>query len=130
MGSRLSPVSLALATLAAGALGLQQFASLLGFLAVAAAAGVSFVAISDMLESRPARLRAFTCAFSLVLLVAASADRFGAPRGAPTPHFATPAIVAALVVYAVPLVAWVLEPLVTRPRTKRSRTRVRATFEI
>jgi hypothetical protein len=130
MGSRLMPVSLALATLAAGALGLRQFALLLGFVGVAAAAGASFVAISDMLESRPARLRAFTCAFSLVLLVAASADRFGAPRGAPTPHFATRAIIAALVVYAVPLIAWVLEPLVTRPRTNRSRTRVRTTLEI
>jgi hypothetical protein len=130
MGSRLMPVSLALATLAAGALGLKQFALLLGFVAVPAAAAAAFVAISDVLESRPARLRAFTCAFSLVLLVAASADRYGAPRGAPTPRFATLAIVAALVAYAVPLVVWVLEPFLVRPRQKRSRPRVRATFEI
>ena len=124
------PVSLALATLAVGALGLWQFALLLGFVAVAAAAAAAFVAISDVLENRPARLRAFTCAFSLVLLVAASADRYGAPRGAPAPRFAAFAIVAALVVYAVPLVVWVLEPLVVRPRAKRSRPRVRATLEI
>ena len=124
------PVSLALATLAAGALGLRQFALLLGFVAVAAAAAAAFVAISDVLENRPARLRAFTCAFSLVLLVAASADRYGAPRGAPAPRFAALAIVAALVVYAVPLVVWVLEPFFSRPRSKRSRARVRATLEI
>ena len=124
------PVSLALATLAAGALGLRQFALLLGFVAVAAAAAAAFVAISDVLENRPARLRAFTCAFSLVLLVAASADRYGAPRGAPAPRFAAFAIVAALVVYAVPLVVWVLEPFFSRPRSKRSRARVRATLEI
>jgi apolipoprotein N-acyltransferase len=130
MGSRLMPVSLALATLAADALGLRQLALLLGFVAVPAAAAAAFVAISDVLESRPARLRAFTCAFSLVLLVAASADRYGAPRGTPTPRFATFAIVAALVAYAVPLVVWVLEPLLVRPRPKRSRPRVRATLEI
>ena len=124
------PVSLALATLAVGALGLWQFALLLGFVAVAAAAAAAFVAISDVLENRPARLRAFTCAFSLVLLVAASADRYGAPRGAPAPRFAAFAIVAALVVYAVPLVVWVLEPFLSRPRSKRSRARVRATLEI
>jgi uncharacterized membrane protein len=130
MGSRVLPVSLALATLASGALGLQQIALLLGFVAVPAAAAAAFVAISDMLESRPARLRALTCGFSLVLLVAASADRYGAPTGAPTPRFATLAIVAALLVYAVPLVVWVLEPFLMRPRPKRSRTRVRATLEI
>jgi hypothetical protein len=130
MGSRLLPVSLAVAALGAGALGLQQIALFLGFLAVPAAAAAAFVAISDVLESRPARLRACTCAFSLVLLVAASADRYGAPTGASTPRFATLAIVAALLVYAVPLVVWVLEPLVVRPGRKRSDLRVRTTFEI
>jgi uncharacterized membrane protein len=130
MGSRLLPVSIALAALAAAAVGLQQIALYLGLLAVPAAAAAAFVSICDVLESRPARLRAFTCSFSLVLLVAASADRFGAPRGAATPRFATFAIVAALLVYALPLVVGVLEPLVVRPRGKRAALRVGTTFEI
>ena len=130
MGSRLLPVSLALAALAATAVGLDRPALYLGFLAVPAAAAAAFVAVSDVLDSRPARLRAVTCAFSLVLLVAASADRFGAPTGAPTPRFATFAIAAALLAYAVPVVVWVLEPLALRPRAKRSALRTRATLEI
>jgi hypothetical protein len=130
MGSRLLPVSLVLAALAAAAIGLEQIALLLGFLAVPAAAAAAFVAVCDVLDDRPAWLRTVTSAFSLVLVVAASADRYGAPRGAAAPHFATFALVAALLAYAVPLVLWVLEPLAVRPRAKRSALRARATLEI
>lgn len=130
MGSRLLPFSLTIATIAAAAGGAQQIALYLGLLAVPAAAAAAFVAISDVIEGRPALLRAITSAFALTLLVAASAVRENAPRGASVPPFATYAVAAALLVYVVPVLVWVLEPLRFRPRREPAAVRVRATLEL
>jgi hypothetical protein len=111
MGSRLLPLALAVAALAAGALDLRQPALYLGLLVVPPAAGAAFAAISDVLEGRPSWLRAFTNGLALTLVVAASAVRENAPHGAAIPPFATYALVAALLAYSMPTVAWVLEPL-------------------
>lgn len=111
MGSRLLPLTLALVALAAGALGLQQLALYLGLLVVPPAAGAAFVAISDVLEGRRSWLRALTCGSALTLVVVASAVRENAPHGAAVPPLATYALVGALLVYLLPTVAWVLEPL-------------------
>jgi len=130
MGSRLLPLSLTIATLAAAAVGIQQIALYLGLLAVPAAAAAAFVGISDVLESRPSWLRAITSGFALTLLVSASAVRENAPHGAAVPPFATYAVVAALLAYLLPVVVWVLEPLRIRPRGRASTVGVRATLEL
>ncbi len=111
MGSRLLPLGLASAALAAGAADLRQLALYLGLLAVPPAAGAAFVAISDALEHRPALLRAISNGLALTLVVVASAVRENAAHGAAVPPLATYALVAALLAYLVPTVAWVLEPL-------------------
>jgi hypothetical protein len=125
MGSRLLPLVLATAALAAGAADLRQPALYLGLLAVPAAAAAAFVAISDALEGRRALLRAVTNGLALTLLVAASAVRENAPHGAAVPPFVSYALAGALVAYLVPVVVWVLEPLRppfgrTRPATVRA----------
>jgi hypothetical protein len=125
MGSRLLPLVLATAALAAGTAGLGGLALWVGLLAVPAAAAAAFVAVSDTLEGRPALLRAVTSGVALALVVLASAARENAPTGrAPSP-VATWALLFALLAYAVPLVAWVLEPVRVPRRTTRPRRRLR-----
>jgi hypothetical protein len=111
MGSRLLPLGLVIAALAAGAADLRQLALYLGLLAVPPAAGAAFVAISDALEGRPALLRACTNGLALTLVVVASAVRENAAHGAAVPPLAAYALVAALLAYLVPTVLWVLEPI-------------------
>ena len=125
MGSRLLPLVLATAALAAGAGGLGGLAIWLGLLAVPAAAGATFVAVSDALEGSPALLRALTSSVALALVVLASAARQSAPTGAAASPLATWALVLALLAYAVPLVAWVLEPVGVPRRTRPQRRRLR-----
>jgi hypothetical protein len=124
MGSRLLPLALATAALAAGETGLGGLALWLGLLTVPAAAAAAFVAVSDALEGRPALLRAVTSGVALALVVLASAARENASTGAATSPLATWALLIALFAYTVPLVAWVLEP-VRLPRA-RSQRRLRS----
>ena len=124
MGSRLLPLVLATAALAAGAVGLGGLAVWLGLLAVPAAAAVAFVAVSDTLEGRPALLRAVTTGVALALVVLASAARENAPTGGQTSPLATWALVLALLAYGIPLVAWVLQP-VRLPSGTRPQRRLR-----
>jgi hypothetical protein len=124
VGSRLLPLVLATAALAAGAGGLDGLALWLGLLAVPAAAAVAFVAVSDTLEGRPALLRAVTSGVALALVVLASAARENAPTGGPVSPLATWGLLLALVAYGVPLVAWVLEP-VRVPKRARQQRRLR-----
>lgn len=124
MGSRLLPLVLATAVLAAGAGGLGGLALWLGLLAVPAAAAAAFVAVSDVLEGRPGLLRALTSGVALALLLLASAVRENTATGAGVSHLATWALVGALLAYVVPAVAWVLEP-VRVPRRTRQRRRLR-----
>lgn len=121
VGSRLLPLVLATAALAAGAMDLRGLALWLGLLTVPAAAAAAFVAVSDALEGRPARLRAVTGGIALALVVVASAARSNAPTGAAPSPLATWALLLALLVYGVPLVAWVLEPVRVPRRTRRPR---------
>ncbi len=120
MGSRLLPFSVVVAALAAEGAGLGGAALDLGLLAVPLAAAASFLAVSDALEGRRARLRAVSNGLALVLVVAASAVRENAAHGAPLPPAVTYALVGALLLYLVPTVAWVLEPL-RLPRVARAR---------
>ncbi len=116
VGSRLLPLALAFAALLADAGGLHGLASWLVLLALPCAAGAAFVGISDALERRGSWLRGGTASLSLLLLVLGSTVREQAARGAHVPTLAVTALVGAMIVYGVPGLVWVLEPL-TRPRT-------------
>jgi hypothetical protein len=124
MGSRLLPLVLAMAALAAGAAGFGGISLWLGLLTVPVAAAAAFVAVGDTLEGRPALLRAATSSVALALFVLASATRENTPVGAAASPLATWALAFALLAYAVPLVAWVLEP-VRVPRRTRPQRRLR-----
>lgn len=124
LGSRLLPLVLATAAFAAGAAGLEPLALWLGLLVVPAAAAAAFVAVSDVLDGQPARLRAVTSGLALALVVLASAARENARTGAVASPLATWALLLALLAYAVPLVAWVLQP-VRVPGQARSQRRLR-----
>ncbi len=130
MGSRLLPLALATAALAAGTLGLGGLAVWLGLLAVPAAAAVSFLAVSDLLEGKDALLRAATSSFALAFIVLESAVRSNVAAGAAASPLATWALFAALVSYALPVVAWALAPLkVERTKPERRRRRVPVELE-
>ena len=124
MGSRILPLVLAVAALAAGGAGADGAAAVLVLIAIPCAAAAAFVAISDMLEGRPEKLRAVTAALALALIVIGSTVRTGAPVGGAVPALAVSTLVAAVVLYAVPAFVWVLEPLRLRPRHSAPRVRV------
>ena len=129
MGSRLLPLGLATAALVAGSAHLSGAALYLGLLTIPFAAAAAFVAVSDVLEGRRALLRAVTNGLALTLVVAGSAVRENAAHGAAVPPLATYALVGALLVYLVPTVVWILEPLrLTRPRAHPAPVRVTNTF--
>jgi len=125
VGSRLLPLVLATAALAAATGGLGGVALWLGLLAVPAAAAAAFVAVSDTLEGRPALLQAVTGCLALVLLVVASAARENAPTGAGPAPLAIWGLVLALLVYGIPLLTWVFEPVRVPRRTRRPQRRLR-----
>jgi hypothetical protein len=117
MGSRLLPLSFVAAALVADATGLHGLAFYLGLLAIPGAAAAAFLGAGDALEGRDV-LRGVTTCLALVLLVLASAVRANAPEGAAVPALAASALFGALLVYGLPLLAWVLEPLRPRPRVR------------
>ena len=121
MGSRLLPLVLATAALAAGAAGLGGLAVWLGLLTVPAAAAAAFVAVSDTLEGRPALLRAVTSGVALAFVVVASAARQNAATGHASSPLATWGLLFALLAYGVPFAAWVVEPLRMPQRTRPQR---------
>jgi hypothetical protein len=121
VGSRLLPLVLATAALAAGAAGLGGLALWLGLLVVPAAAAAAFVTVSDTLEGRPALLSAVTSGLALVLVVAASAARQNTQTGGAVSPLATWGLVLALLAYGIPFVTWVLEPLRVPRRTPAER---------
>ena len=124
MGSRLLPLALVAIALGVDAVGLGGLALWLGLAAVPAAAAAAFVAAGDLLDGRPARLRASTTGFALALVVLSSAVRENAPAGGAVPSLATYALVFALLAYSLPAVAWVLMPA-RAPRRTSVRTRLR-----
>jgi len=120
MGSRLLPLSLALAALLGDLAGHHRVASYLVLLAVVGAAAAAFVAVGELIEGRGRVLRAGSTATALVLLVAGSAVRADAAVGSRLPTLAISAVVLAVVAYVVPVLAWVLEPVAPKPRPLRA----------
>ena len=123
MGSRLLPFLLVVGALLADGGSAHRAAYYLVLLAVPAAAAAAFVGVADVLEGKPALGRGITTSVSLVLLVLGCATRAGAPAGATVPKLAISAAVAALILYATPLVGWLFEPLrlrKTAPQSERS----------
>ncbi|HUJ93185.1 MAG TPA: hypothetical protein VLW05_10835, partial [Gaiellaceae bacterium] len=96
VGSRLLPLMLALAALAAGAAGRNGLAFVLVLATIPCAAAAAFVAVSDALEGRPARLRAVSTSLALSLVVIGCTVRAVAPRGGHVPAFAVSTLVAAV----------------------------------
>ena len=123
MATRLLAPGLALTALLADAAGLHGLALWVVLLALPAAAAVAFVAISDALAGGGSWLAGWTAITAVVFLVVGSAVREGAPRGAAVPTLAITAVVGALGLYAVPALAWFLEPLRPKPRTRATTVR-------
>ena len=118
MGSRLLAPCAAFAALLADVAGAHGLASWLVLAALPAAVAFAFVAISDGLAGE-GTLGAVTASFALVLLVLGSAVRESAPIGGRVPALAVSSIVMALICYAVPVLAWVLQPVRLRPTAVR-----------
>ena len=123
MQTRLLPPALALFAVLADAAGLHGIAFWLVLLALPAAAGLAYVGLSDGLAGG-GWLPGATATLAVLLLVLGSAAREAAPVGAAVPTLAITAVVGALVLYAVPVLAWLLEPLRPRPRTRAAAVRV------
>ncbi len=87
-------------------------------LAIPAAAGAAFTGVGDVLEGKNARLRGLTTTFALALLLLGSAVREGAAVGSGVPALAVSAALGAALLYALPALFWVLEPLVPRAQTR------------
>jgi hypothetical protein len=115
MGSRLLPLSLAIGALIADATGLRHIAFYLVLLAVVGAAAAAFVGVGDFLEGTGGLVRAATTGLALALLVLGSAVRANAAVGSHLPTVAVSAVVASVIVYALPLLGWLFEPLTPRP---------------
>jgi hypothetical protein len=111
MGSRLLPLSLALAALAADASGLHRLASYLVLLAVVGAAAAAFVGVGEWIEGKGGLVRAGTTTLALVLLLLGSAVREAAPTGSHVPTLALSTLVLAVLAYTFPLTSWLRGPL-------------------
>lgn len=119
MGSRLLPLAFALAALAADVTGHDRLASYAVLLAVVGAAAAAFVGVAGWLEGHGSLLHAVTAVLALVLLLAGSIVRAGAPVGGHVPTLAVSTLVLAALVYALPAIRWVLEPLASRAKPVR-----------
>jgi hypothetical protein len=121
MGSRLFPLVLAVGALLADGAGLHRAAFYLVLLAVVGAAAAAFDGIGAYLEGADGAFRAVTTGLALAFLLLGSAVRANAAVGAHVPAVAISAVVAAIVVYALPLFVWLFEPAVAKPvRSVRS----------
>jgi hypothetical protein len=117
MGSRLLPVALATVALLADATGLHHIAYYLVLLTVVGAAAAAFVGVGDVLEGKGGHVRAASTVLALALLLVGSADRAVAPAGGHVPALAISSLLAAILVYALPLVRLLVGPVrVSRPR--------------
>jgi hypothetical protein len=115
MGSRLLPLCLVLGAMLADTGGAHRLGGWLVLAAIPCAAAAAIVAIGDLLEAHPAWIRTTTSIGALVLLLLGSAVREGAPAEAAIPALAISAVVGAAILYAVPVVLWVLQPAALRP---------------
>ena len=123
MGSRLLPLSLALAALLADGAGFHRGAYYFVLLAVVGAAAAAFLAVAEAIEGRERSfLRGVTTSLALVFLVVGAMVRANMADGAQVPKLATSAAVAAVAVYGLTFLGWLLEPLRPQPRA-RARSR-------
>jgi hypothetical protein len=105
MGSRLLPLSLALAATIADTLGAHRLAVLLLLVAIPCALAVVCVAVGDRAWGRTALGSA-----ALVLLLVGSTVRHAAPVGGHVPAVALSAVIGAAILYVLPVLAWILRP--------------------
>jgi hypothetical protein len=118
MGSRLLPLSLALGAFVADAAGLHHLAYYLVLLAVVGAAAAAFVGVGEWLEGKGGLVRAGSTTLALVLLLLGSAVRSIAPEGASVPVFAVSTLVLAALVYCLPALVWLVEPVAPRAQPR------------
>src|SRR5689334_12155722 len=114
MGSRLLPLFLAFGAILADTAGAHHLALWVVLASIPAAAAAAIVAVGDVMEGRPAWVRAFTCGGSLVFLLVGSIARQAAPIASALPPVAFSAVVGAAVLYLLPAVLWVLKPTPVR----------------
>jgi hypothetical protein len=126
MGSRLLPLSLALAALAGDVGGLDRLSFYLVLLAVVGAAAAAFACIGDALAAKGSWAAGVSAGVALALLLLGSAVRASAAVGAGVPAVAVSTLAAAVLLYTLPVWAWLLAPLVPRPRPVRMAGRVPA----
>src|SRR2546423_9820847 len=115
MGSRLLPLSLALVALGSDAAGAHQIALYVVLLAVVGAAAAAFTGVGDALEGDGSWLGAALPCLALALLVLGSAVRSNRPAGGHLPALAGSTVVLAVLLYAAPVLGWLLQPLASRP---------------
>jgi hypothetical protein len=120
MGSRLLPLALALAALGADAAGFDRIASYVVLLAVIGAAAAAFAGAGDALAGKASWLPAVSNGLALALLVLGSAVRGSAAVGGGVPVLAMSTLVMAALLYSLPVLGWVFEPLAPRPRERRA----------
>jgi len=115
MGSRLLPLLLALGALGADATGFRQVAFYLVLLAVIGAAAAAFVCVGDALAGKGSWLAGISSGLALALLLLGSTVRAAAAVGAGVPTLALSSLVLASLLYSLPVLGWVLEPLFRQP---------------
>jgi len=115
MGSRLLPLSLALVALGSDAAGAHQIALYVVLLAVVGAAAAAFTGVGDALEGDGSWLGAALPCLALALLVLGSAVRANGPAGGHLPALAVSTVVLAVLLYAAPVLGWLVRPLASRP---------------
>ena len=115
MGSRLLPLSLALVALGSDAAGAHQIALYVVLLAVVGAAAAAFTGVGDALEGDGSWLGAALPCLALALLVLGSAVRSNGPAGGHLPALAVSTVVLAVLLYAAPVLGWLVQPLASRP---------------
>jgi hypothetical protein len=114
MGSRLLPLSLALGAALSDTASLHRIALWLVLLAIPCAAAAAFLGVGDVIEGKRAWTRAVTTTGSLALLLIASAVRQSAAVGHAVPVLAVSAVIGAAVLYLLPALFWVLQPVSLR----------------
>lgn len=110
MGSRLLPLSLALGATVADTAGVHRVAGLVLLVSIPCA----LAAVCEAVATR-GWLRSALDSAALVLLVVASTVRHAAPIGGHVAPAALSAVIAAAVLYVLPVLFWVLQPATFRP---------------
>jgi hypothetical protein len=130
VGSRVLPLALATAALAAATADLGGLALWLGLVAIPCAAAAAFVAVSDQLEGKVGLVASVSASFALAFLVLGCAVRSNAAVGTSAPPLATWALLLALFSYSLPVFGWALAPLRVQRTEPERRRRPRRAVEL